>query len=82
MARVVCGASFPVLRLCAGLPSRRNLQHSMSSRRLLALRRARELSMPFLKNILDWQAEHPNITWIGWGVIWAGVLGLFFWPQC
>ena len=38
--------------------------------------------MPFLKNILEWQAEHPNITWIGWGVIWAAVLGLFFWPQC
>jgi len=38
--------------------------------------------MPFLKKILEWQVEHPNITWIGWGLIWAGVLGLFFWPQC
>jgi hypothetical protein len=38
--------------------------------------------MPILKEILEWQAEHPNATWIGWGVIWVVVLGLFFWPQC
>ena len=23
--------------------------------------------MPILKQILEWQVEHPNITWIGWG---------------
>jgi hypothetical protein len=38
--------------------------------------------MPFLKSVLVWQVEHPNATWMIWGVIWAGVLGLFFWPQC
>ncbi|HEX7565300.1 MAG TPA: hypothetical protein VF396_18940 [Bradyrhizobium sp.] len=21
------------------------------------------------KKILEWQAAHPNITWIGWGIL-------------
>jgi hypothetical protein len=33
------------------------------------------------KRILEWQAEHPNITWIGWGIIWAIVLALLLWPE-
>jgi hypothetical protein len=32
----------------------------------------------FHKRILEWQADHPNITWIGWGIVWAIVLVLFF----
>jgi hypothetical protein len=35
----------------------------------------------FHKRILEWQADHPNITWIGWGIVWAIVLMLFFWPR-
>ena len=27
--------------------------------------------MPILKQILEWQVEHPNITWIGWGLVWS-----------
>ena len=38
--------------------------------------------MPFLTKILHWQVEHPNATWVGWGLIWAAVLGFLFWPQC
>ncbi|CAN3991798.1 hypothetical protein MCBRY_002624 [Methylocystis bryophila] len=38
--------------------------------------------MPLLKKILQWQVENPNATWIGWGIVWAIVLGMFFWPQC
>jgi hypothetical protein len=33
------------------------------------------------KKILEWQAAHPNITWIGWGIVWAIVLVLMFWPS-
>ena len=33
------------------------------------------------KRILEWQAEHPNITWIGWGIVWAIVLIILFWPD-
>jgi hypothetical protein len=27
--------------------------------------------MAIHKQILEWQAAHPNITWIGWGIVWA-----------
>jgi hypothetical protein len=33
------------------------------------------------KQILEWQAAHPNITWIGWGIVWVIVLVLLFWPS-
>jgi hypothetical protein len=33
------------------------------------------------KKILEWQAVHPNITWIGWGIVWAIVLAILFWPR-
>jgi hypothetical protein len=33
------------------------------------------------KKILEWQATHPNITWIGWGIVWTIVLVLLFWPS-
>ena len=36
--------------------------------------------MNFHKRILQWQAEHPTITWAFWGVVWAIVLILLFWP--
>jgi hypothetical protein len=32
------------------------------------------------KRILEWQAAHPNVTWLGWGVVWAIVLYLLLWP--
>jgi hypothetical protein len=32
------------------------------------------------KQILEWQADHPTITWIG-GIVWAIVLSLLFWPS-
>ena len=37
--------------------------------------------MAIHKTILEWQASHPNITWIGWGIVWAVVLSLLFWPS-
>ncbi len=33
------------------------------------------------KRILEWQAEHPHITWIGWAIVWAVVLVVLFWPE-
>jgi hypothetical protein len=34
--------------------------------------------MTFHKRILQWQADHPNITWAFWGLVWAIVLVLLF----
>ena len=33
------------------------------------------------KRILQWQAVHPNITWVGWGIIWLIVLVVLLWPD-
>jgi hypothetical protein len=33
------------------------------------------------KHILEWQARHPTITWLFWGLIWAVVLITLFWPN-
>lgn len=33
------------------------------------------------RTILEWQARHPNITWLVWGIIWLVVLALLFWPR-
>lgn len=41
---------------------------------------AGDITMDFHKRILEWQAAHPNITWIGWGIVWALVLAVLFWP--
>ena len=38
--------------------------------------------MSIHKDILEWQAAHPNATWIGWGLAWVVVLGILFWPAC
>jgi hypothetical protein len=40
-----------------------------------------DILMIIHKKILEWQAAHPNITWIGWGIVWAIVLVLLFWPS-
>jgi hypothetical protein len=32
------------------------------------------------RKILEWQAEHPTLTWIVWGIIWLFVLILLFRP--
>jgi hypothetical protein len=37
--------------------------------------------MSIHKKILEWQAAHPNITWIGWSIVWAIVLVSLFWPS-
>ena len=37
--------------------------------------------MAFHQKILEWQAAHPNITFIGWGIVWAVVLALLFLPR-
>lgn len=37
--------------------------------------------MEIHKKILEWQAAHPKVTWIGWGVAWAIVLIILFWPR-
>ena len=33
------------------------------------------------KKILLWQAEHPVITWVAWGIVWTIVLLALFWPR-
>jgi len=40
-----------------------------------------DIAVTFHKRILEWQAAHPNITWVGWGIVWAIVLVLLFWPR-
>lgn len=37
--------------------------------------------MQIHKRILQWQADHPNITWFVWGIVWLIVLILLFWPS-
>jgi hypothetical protein len=37
----------------------------------------REGLMDFHKKILEWQAAHPNVTWLGWGIVWALVIFLY-----
>ena len=43
--------------------------------------RVGDMIMDFHKRILEWQAAHPNITWICWGIVWAAVLAVLFWPR-
>jgi hypothetical protein len=38
------------------------------------------IQMAIHRQILEWQAAHPTITWIGWGIVWAIVLSLLLWP--
>ena len=38
--------------------------------------------MAIHKEILEWQAAHPNSTWIIWGVVWVVILAVLFWPLC
>ncbi len=33
------------------------------------------------KRILEWQAAHPNVTCLGWGIVWLCVLLVIFWPK-
>ncbi|MDX1483757.1 MAG: hypothetical protein R3229_04670 [Alphaproteobacteria bacterium] len=37
--------------------------------------------MKWHQQLLQWQADHPNITWLVWGIIWLIVLALLFWPS-
>jgi hypothetical protein len=37
--------------------------------------------MAIHKKILEWQAAHPNITWVGWGIVWVVVLTILLWPR-
>ena len=37
--------------------------------------------MDFHKRILEWQAEHPNLTWVFWIFVWAMVFILLLWPR-
>jgi hypothetical protein len=37
--------------------------------------------MTWHRDILQWQADHPNITWAFWVIIWALVVVLLFWPS-
>ncbi len=36
--------------------------------------------MTFPKRILQWQADHPTITWIVWIIVWTLVLILLLKP--
>jgi hypothetical protein len=35
----------------------------------------------FHKDILEWQAAHPLLTWVFWGIVWGIVLTLLVWPS-
>jgi hypothetical protein len=37
--------------------------------------------MEIHKKILEWQAAHPTITWIVWGIIWIIVFILLLSPK-
>ncbi len=37
--------------------------------------------MAIHKQILEWQAAHPTITWTFWAIIWIVVLVLLFKPS-
>ena len=37
--------------------------------------------MEIHKKILEWQAAHPAVTWIVWGIIWVIVFILLFSPK-
>jgi len=37
--------------------------------------------MAIHKQILEWQAAHPTITWIVWAIIWLIVLLVMFRPS-
>jgi hypothetical protein len=43
-------------------------------RKLETKKKGWDIPMATHKQILDWQAAHPHITWIGWGIVWAVVL--------
>lgn len=34
--------------------------------------------MKIHQKILQWQADHPAITWVTWGIIWLVVFILLF----
>lgn len=36
--------------------------------------------MDIHRKILEWQAAHPDITWILWGIVWLIVFYLLFRP--
>ena len=36
--------------------------------------------MTWHRDILRWQADHPNITWAFWVIVWGLVVVLLFWP--
>jgi hypothetical protein len=46
--------------------------HSLTLPRLMTRRFTRSQSPSFeafQRCILEWQAAHPNITWIGWAIV-------------
>lgn len=38
------------------------------------------MPITFHKRFLEWQAAHPNITWIGWAIVWVIVPVMLLWP--
>lgn len=44
------------------------------------IRRREAINVKFHQRILQWQADHPNITWLVWGIVWLIVLILLFRP--
>jgi hypothetical protein len=48
----------------------------------IVLRETRDIAiMAIHRKILEWQAAHPSITWIGWGIVWLIVLAILLWPR-
>lgn len=44
------------------------------------VRQREAAGVKFHQRILQWQADHPNITWLVWGIVWLIVLLLLFRP--
>ena len=57
------------------------LEEELTAARNTARPKNERVPMAIHKKILEWQAAHPNITWIGWGVVWVLVLLILFWPR-
>ncbi|CAJ0855457.1 hypothetical protein AMST5_00835 [freshwater sediment metagenome] len=42
------------------------------------LTRGSETLMAIHKEILEWQAAHPNTAWLAWGITWLVILSILF----
>ena len=79
------------MQVNAGLGGFRRLSYCIAGARAAGVRSGHPPEegegspVTFHKRILEWQAAHPTITWIVWGIVWgivwAIMLALLFWPR-